>query len=160
HLFPEIELTNFVWKLKKVLINYNNVINTNEIMYHTYINAFITTVNKHIIQHIDKKLRLTNKIGLDESFGYGLTDYVMKVVDILVLICKAKLENMNKRFAQSSESQQIQITKEFICNFINTMEPEKKVLNYIAQILQIQAKTFGDCDDNDKDSGHSQKYQE
>lgn len=134
----------------------------------------------------------------------------MKIVDILVLICEAKAENMNKGSAQliaqmhsaieqqvrrnkeqqlgkrkreqmepivfgivttgklwrffrwegSPESRQVQITEEFTCNFIDTMEPEKKVLNYIAQILQAQAKTFGDGDDNDKDGGHSPKRQE
>ncbi|CAG8598612.1 8720_t:CDS:2 [Diversispora eburnea] len=184
HPFPEVELTNFVWELKKALINYNNAISTNEMTCRTYINAFITTANKHIIQHVDKKLRLTNEIGPDGSFGHGPTDYTVKIVDILVLICEAKSENMNKgsakliaqmhsaieqqvrrkkeqqlgkrkreqmepivfgivttgklwrffRWEGSSESRQVQITEEFTCNFIDTMEPEK-MLNSLPLML-------------------------
>ncbi|RHZ69304.1 hypothetical protein Glove_284g64 [Diversispora epigaea] len=208
---PESELKNFVWELEKALINYNKAISTNEMTCRTYINAFITTANKHIILHVDKKLRLTNEIGLDGSFGYGPTDYTVKIVDILVLICEAKSENMNKGSAQLIaqmhsaieqqvrsnkeqvklgkrkrehtepivfgivttgklwrffrwkgllESRQVQITEEFTCNFIDTMEPEKKVLNYIAQILQAQAKTFGDGDGDgdDKDCAILQNF--
>ncbi|CAG8818663.1 2761_t:CDS:2, partial [Dentiscutata erythropus] len=93
-----------------------------------------------------------------ESRGYGLVDYIVKIVRILMLLYEAKSEDMNKGTAQvfvqmhSAMEQQflmVHITEEFTCNFIDNMKLEKKVLQYIAQILQAQAMTL---DDDDKDS--------
>ncbi|CAG8796811.1 16622_t:CDS:2, partial [Gigaspora margarita] len=60
------------------------------------------------------------------------------------------------RWTGSLESPTVHITEEFTCNFIDNMEFEKKVLRYIAQILQAQAMIFGD---DNKDNSHPSKRQ-
>ncbi|CAJ0633529.1 16486_t:CDS:2 [Entrophospora sp. SA101] len=50
--------------------------------------------------HINKSAQLSMKIELEGSREYGPVDYMVVTVKILVLLCEAKAENMNKGTAQ------------------------------------------------------------
>jgi hypothetical protein len=92
--FPTDELEHFVWELQKTLDAYNKAINTNKMTCRTYINAFMTTAVRHVKVYTNKSIRLTNEIGLDGSHGHGLTDYMIKFKEILILLCEAKSEDI------------------------------------------------------------------
>ncbi|RIB15926.1 hypothetical protein C2G38_2191324 [Gigaspora rosea] len=157
-LFSENKLTIFIEELHTTLDVFHKEFGTNA---RVYINAFMKVAVCYVQDHINKLAKLRVKIPLDGSCQYGPVDYIVELVRILVLLCEAKSEDMNKGTAQvlvqmhsAMERQLLHITEEFICNFIDNMEVKKKVLRYIAQILQAQAMTF---DDDDKDSSHPSK---
>ncbi|RIB07769.1 hypothetical protein C2G38_2213432 [Gigaspora rosea] len=197
HPFSEGELKIFIEELRTTFNAFNKEFGTNEPTARVYINAFMKVAVCYIQDHINKSAKLSVEIPLDGSRGYGPVDYIVEIVRILVLLCEAKSEDMNKGTAQvlvqmhsamerqlrkrkfqmeptifgivttgklwrfvrwtgSLENPTVHITEEFTCNFLDNMELEKKVLRYIAQILQAQAMTFGD---DDKNSGHPSKRQ-
>ena len=84
----------------KVFDAYNKAINSNEITSRTYINAFMTIAVRHVRVHTNKLIRLSNEIELKGSRGHGPTDYMVKLREILILLCEAKAEDMNQGAAQ------------------------------------------------------------
>ncbi|RIA79652.1 hypothetical protein C1645_810716 [Glomus cerebriforme] len=92
------EIEKFVWELQKALDAYNKAIN--ETTCHAYIDAFMTIAVQHVKLYTKKLIRLCNKIGLEGSRGFSPADYVVKLYEILILLCKAKSEDMNQGSAQ------------------------------------------------------------
>ncbi|CAG8805850.1 21493_t:CDS:2 [Gigaspora margarita] len=163
HPFTENELKSFVDELQKTLNAFKKEFGINEETAREYISTFMKTAVCHIQDNINESAQLSVEIDLDGSRGYGPVDYMVVIVKILVLLCEAKAENMNKGTAQrfvrwtgSLEEPTVHVSEEYTCNFKGNMEPEKEVLRYIAQILQAQAMAFGA---DNKDSGYPSKRQ-
>ncbi|CAG8621759.1 7222_t:CDS:2 [Ambispora gerdemannii] len=99
HPFTEDELKGFVSELQKSLnsLKYEFI---NETTAREYISTFIITAVCHIQDHINNSTQLCEEIDLDGSHGYGIVDYMVIIVKILVLLCEAKAENMNNGTAQ------------------------------------------------------------
>ncbi|RHZ53487.1 hypothetical protein Glove_441g100 [Diversispora epigaea] len=126
---------------------------------HEYVSTFITNAVCHIQDHINDLTQLCVEIDLDRSHGYNPVYYMVIIVEILVLLCEAKAENMNKGTAQvlvqmhSAIEEQLNKRKRGqIKHAMFRIVTTGKLWRFV---LQIQATTFGD----DKDGGHSSKHQ-
>ncbi|RHZ87655.1 hypothetical protein Glove_33g80 [Diversispora epigaea] len=97
--FTENRLKGFVAELQTSLSSLKCEF-TNETTAREYISAFIKNAVCHIQDHINDLTQLYMELDLDGSHGYGPVDYMVIIVEILVLLCEAKAENMNKGAAQ------------------------------------------------------------
>ncbi|CAG8586142.1 7019_t:CDS:2 [Diversispora eburnea] len=97
--FTEGEIKKFVEELQQALNALNNECD-NESMARLYINAFMKSAVCYIKDHINESTQLCVEKQLDGSYGYGPVDYMVKLTEILVLLCEAKSEDMNKGVAQ------------------------------------------------------------
>ena len=100
HPFTENELKFFIDQLQTTLNAFKKEVSINEEMAHEYISAFMKTAVCHIQDHINESAQLSMETDLEGSCGYGPVDYMVAIVKILVLLCEAKVENMNKGTAQ------------------------------------------------------------
>ncbi|CAG8799455.1 14441_t:CDS:2 [Gigaspora rosea] len=96
-LFSENKLTIFIEELHTTLDVFHKEFGTNA---RVYINAFMKVAVCYVQDHINKLAKLRVKIPLDGSCQYGPVDYIVELVRILVLLCEAKSEDMNKGTAQ------------------------------------------------------------
>ncbi|RIB18139.1 hypothetical protein C2G38_2185465 [Gigaspora rosea] len=135
HSFTEGELNGFVADLQRTLDAFNDKFGINEMTAREYISTFMKIAVCHIKKYTNKSAQLNVAIDLDGSHGYSPVDYMVEIVKILVLLCKAKA---------SLEEPIVHISKEYPCIFTGEMESEKEVLKHITQILQVQAIAFGD----------------
>ncbi|RHZ77335.1 hypothetical protein Glove_181g12 [Diversispora epigaea] len=201
--FSEDELNTFIKSLNRTYKAYQKEIHANEATPHAYINSFMETAVCFTQEHINDSTKLRVEIPLNGSRGYGPIDYVVEIITILVLMCEAKSENMNKetaqvlvqmksameaiehksfkckldhqeavmfeivttgklwqfiRWTELSETSTVHTTEEFTRSFSDEMEIEKKMLNYIAQLLQFQANIGFKNDNNDSDCPPKRQY--
>ncbi|CAG8662546.1 10632_t:CDS:1, partial [Diversispora eburnea] len=98
--FSEDELSQFINDLRITFNAFREELGTNEATARVYIDAFMKNAVYYIQEHINKSTRLSVEIPLDGSRGYGPVDYLVEVNIILVLLCEAKSEDMNKGTAQ------------------------------------------------------------
>ncbi|CAG8604256.1 4939_t:CDS:2, partial [Ambispora leptoticha] len=96
HPFTEDELKSFVDELQKTLNAFKKEFGINVETAREYISTFMKTIQ----DHTNESVQLSVEIDLDGSHGYGPVDYMVVIVKILVLLCEAKAENMNKGTAQ------------------------------------------------------------
>ncbi|CAJ0921502.1 13238_t:CDS:2 [Entrophospora sp. SA101] len=100
HPFTENELKSFVDELQKTLNAFKKEFGINEETAREYISTFMKTAFCHIQDYINESAQLSVEIDLEGSRGYGPVDYMVVIIKILVLLCEAKAENMNKGTAQ------------------------------------------------------------
>ncbi|RHZ50947.1 hypothetical protein Glove_487g56 [Diversispora epigaea] len=97
--FTKDKLKKFVKELQQALNALNNECD-NKSMACLYINAFIKFTVCYIKDHINESTQLCVEKQLDGSYRYGPVDYMVKLTEILMLLCKVKSENMNKEVVQ------------------------------------------------------------
>ncbi|CAB5368297.1 unnamed protein product [Rhizophagus irregularis] len=154
HEFSKNELEIFVWELQKNLEAFNKAAFTNEMTSRIYINPFMTTAVRHVKISMNKPLQLSVKVVLDGTRGYGPLDYLVKLTQILILLVVAKSDDLKQGAAQAFVQAYTAIEKLFrefskpivLSDYSDDMKDEKQILEYIAQILQVQAKTYDDDD--------------
>jgi len=81
-----------------------------------YINPFMTTAVRHVKVSTKKPLRLSVETALDGTRGCEPLDYVVKLVEILVLLVKAKSDDMKQEAAQAFV-QSYTAMEELLCKF-------------------------------------------
>ena len=87
----ESELTKFVEELKNRLTIFNGEFG-NKQKNRVYINAFMAYAVFYIRTNINESAILDVANELGGSHGYGPIDYCVKFIEILLLLCGAKVE--------------------------------------------------------------------
>ncbi|CAB5183128.1 unnamed protein product [Rhizophagus irregularis] len=131
HEFSKNELEIFVWELQKNLEAFNKAAFTNEMTSRIYINPFMTTAVRHVKISMNKPLQLI--VAKSDDLKQGAAQAFVQAY--------TAIEKLFREF--------IHITEEFTCrlsDYSDDMKDEKQILEYIAQILQVQAKTYDDDD--------------
>ncbi|CAG8724397.1 10621_t:CDS:2, partial [Gigaspora margarita] len=98
--FTGDELKNFVRELQNHLNSIKREFGDNEMMARFIIDTFMSTAVCHIQDHINNSAQLCMEKELEGSRGYGPVDYVVRIVEILVLLCEAKSEDMKQGMSQ------------------------------------------------------------
>ncbi|KAF0466804.1 hypothetical protein F8M41_026093 [Gigaspora margarita] len=150
-------------QLKDKALIFKNCVNTNGATVREYISIFITIAVKHIQKHKDPTTTLSVESELEGTRGYGNLDYEIDINDVLVLVIEAKNLDIEKlttghiwRFIQWFGTLQFPkagISPEIECNLCD-YQKAKKVVSYIAQLLQAQAYALRNRNDENEGQGN------
>ncbi|PKY32910.1 hypothetical protein RhiirB3_493389 [Rhizophagus irregularis] len=93
-------LKDFSKELQRVFRTYRKETNTNEQVCREYIFLFLRFAVHYAILNINNAIYITNEWVLKGTRGNGPVDYIIFADAMIVLICEAKADNMEKGLAQ------------------------------------------------------------
>ncbi|PKK69934.1 hypothetical protein RhiirC2_780351 [Rhizophagus irregularis] len=154
--FTGEELKNFVLQLNNQLLSFDKEFG-NEIKNRAYINAFMShalsgslgygSIDYWVI-FVDVLLLLY--VAKSQDMDQGVAQVIVQMQSVIERSSKQEQDHVIYgiattgklwrfvRWNSSPENSEVHISQEYTCSFENSMETEKKVLTYIAQILKAQ----------------------